>query len=137
MGSVLIGYLCALLAYLYLQFTNPMYNRDGVFLSHCTQSLAISNHFNRHLHTRRPRVRVLGWTSDGKRHFKPTQEWRLHTFRRYGLGPNGFEAGSWRAVCTYDPSISAGTVRFIGSLNLFIPKSLCDVMNLSYVAYVD
>lgn len=31
MGSVTIGYLSALLAYLYLQFTNPMYNRDGVF----------------------------------------------------------------------------------------------------------
>lgn len=31
MGSVLIAYLSSLLAYLYLQFTNPVYNRDGSF----------------------------------------------------------------------------------------------------------
>jgi hypothetical protein len=31
MGAVFVGYLCALLAYLYLQFTNPLYNRDGSF----------------------------------------------------------------------------------------------------------
>ncbi|PYI02274.1 protein pns1 [Aspergillus sclerotiicarbonarius CBS 121057] len=31
MGSVFVSYVCALLAYLYLQFTNPGYNRDGDF----------------------------------------------------------------------------------------------------------
>ncbi|KAJ5135570.1 uncharacterized protein N7515_004848 [Penicillium bovifimosum] len=31
MGSTFIGYVCALLAYLYLQFTRPEYNRDGNF----------------------------------------------------------------------------------------------------------
>lgn len=31
MGSVFVSYLCALLAYLYLQFTDPAYNRDGTF----------------------------------------------------------------------------------------------------------
>jgi len=31
MGAVFVGYLCALLAYLYLQLTNPVYNRDGSF----------------------------------------------------------------------------------------------------------
>ncbi|KAI5812681.1 plasma-membrane choline transporter-domain-containing protein [Pyronema omphalodes] len=31
MGAVFVGYLCALLSYLYLQFTNPAYNRDGGF----------------------------------------------------------------------------------------------------------
>ncbi|KAL4810014.1 plasma-membrane choline transporter-domain-containing protein [Aspergillus unguis] len=31
MGSVFVSYLCALLAYLYLQFTNPSYNSDGDF----------------------------------------------------------------------------------------------------------
>lgn len=32
MGSVSIGYLSAFLAYLYLEFTEPAYNRDGKFL---------------------------------------------------------------------------------------------------------
>ncbi|CAG8335990.1 unnamed protein product [Penicillium nalgiovense] len=31
MGSTFVAYVCALLAYLYLQFTNPAYNRDGNF----------------------------------------------------------------------------------------------------------
>lgn len=31
MGSVFVSYLCALLAYLYLQFTKPSYNSDGQF----------------------------------------------------------------------------------------------------------
>jgi hypothetical protein len=31
MGSTFVAYVCALLAYLYLQFTNPEYNRDGNF----------------------------------------------------------------------------------------------------------
>ena len=32
MGSVFVGYLCALLAYLYLEFTKPAYNQNsGVF----------------------------------------------------------------------------------------------------------
>ena len=31
MGSVFVSYVCALLAYLYLQFTNPSYNSDGNF----------------------------------------------------------------------------------------------------------
>jgi Plasma-membrane choline transporter len=31
MGSVFVSYLCALFAYLYLQFTNPGYNGDGQF----------------------------------------------------------------------------------------------------------
>ncbi|KAL2818855.1 plasma-membrane choline transporter-domain-containing protein [Aspergillus granulosus] len=31
MGSVFVSYVCALLAYLYLQFTNPSYNSDGDF----------------------------------------------------------------------------------------------------------
>ncbi|KAL4921925.1 plasma-membrane choline transporter-domain-containing protein [Aspergillus aurantiobrunneus] len=31
MGSVFISYVCALLAYLYLQFTHPSYNSDGDF----------------------------------------------------------------------------------------------------------
>ena len=31
MGSVFVSYLCALLAYLYLQFTKPAYNTDGNF----------------------------------------------------------------------------------------------------------
>ncbi len=31
MGSTFIGYLCALLAYLYLQFTDPAYNQGGKF----------------------------------------------------------------------------------------------------------
>lgn len=31
MGAVFVGYLCALLAYLYLQFTNPLYNRGDSF----------------------------------------------------------------------------------------------------------
>ncbi|KAI5776685.1 plasma-membrane choline transporter-domain-containing protein [Geopyxis carbonaria] len=30
-GSTAVGYLCALLAYLYLLFTDPVYNRDGSF----------------------------------------------------------------------------------------------------------
>lgn len=29
MGSAFVGYLCALLAFLYLQFTNPAYNEGG------------------------------------------------------------------------------------------------------------
>ncbi|KAL3482346.1 plasma-membrane choline transporter-domain-containing protein [Aspergillus californicus] len=31
MGSMFVSYVCALLAYLYLQFTNPSYNSDGDF----------------------------------------------------------------------------------------------------------
>lgn len=31
MGSVFVSYVCALLAYLYLQFTNPGYNQGGDF----------------------------------------------------------------------------------------------------------
>jgi hypothetical protein len=31
MGSVFVSYVCALLAYLYLQFTKPSYNADGNF----------------------------------------------------------------------------------------------------------
>ncbi|PLB53191.1 protein PNS1 [Aspergillus steynii IBT 23096] len=31
MGSVFVSYVCALLAYLYLQFTHPSYNQDGEF----------------------------------------------------------------------------------------------------------
>ncbi|CAG8908405.1 unnamed protein product [Penicillium egyptiacum] len=31
MGSTFVAYVCALLSYLYLQFTNPAYNRDGNF----------------------------------------------------------------------------------------------------------
>ncbi|KGO70601.1 hypothetical protein PITC_051950 [Penicillium italicum] len=31
MGSTFVAYVCALLAYLYLQFTDPAYNRDGNF----------------------------------------------------------------------------------------------------------
>lgn len=31
MGSTFVAYVCALLSYLYLQFTNPEYNRDGNF----------------------------------------------------------------------------------------------------------
>jgi hypothetical protein len=31
MGSVFVSYVCALLAYLYLQFTHPSYNADGNF----------------------------------------------------------------------------------------------------------
>lgn len=31
MGATFVGYACALLAYLYLIFTNPEYNRDGGF----------------------------------------------------------------------------------------------------------
>jgi hypothetical protein len=31
MGAVFVGYLCALLAYLYLQFTNPAYNSQGQY----------------------------------------------------------------------------------------------------------
>ncbi|KAI9774558.1 MAG: putative choline transporter, neither null mutation nor overexpression affects choline transport [Geoglossum simile] len=31
MGSIAVGYLCALLAFLYLQFTSPTYNSDGSF----------------------------------------------------------------------------------------------------------
>ncbi|KAE8147507.1 plasma-membrane choline transporter-domain-containing protein [Aspergillus avenaceus] len=31
MGSVFVSYVCALLAYLYLQFTHPSYNNDGDF----------------------------------------------------------------------------------------------------------
>lgn len=31
MGSIFVAYLCALLAYLYLQFTNPGYNQEGAF----------------------------------------------------------------------------------------------------------
>ncbi|KAI9775859.1 MAG: putative choline transporter, neither null mutation nor overexpression affects choline transport [Geoglossum umbratile] len=31
MGSLTVGYLCAFLAYLYLQFTSPIYNSDGSF----------------------------------------------------------------------------------------------------------
>lgn len=30
-GAVFVGYLCALLSYLYLQFTDPAYNRGGGF----------------------------------------------------------------------------------------------------------
>lgn len=31
MGSVFVAYVCAFLAYLYLEFTNPAYNKDGSF----------------------------------------------------------------------------------------------------------
>jgi hypothetical protein len=31
MGSVFVGYLCAFLAYLYLEFTKPAYNTSGSF----------------------------------------------------------------------------------------------------------
>ena len=31
MGSTFIGYACALLAYLYLIFTSPEYNKDGAY----------------------------------------------------------------------------------------------------------
>ncbi|KAK2759343.1 putative choline transporter, neither null mutation nor overexpression affects choline transport [Arachnomyces sp. PD_36] len=31
MGSIFVAYLCALLSYLYLQFTNPSYNNGGAF----------------------------------------------------------------------------------------------------------
>jgi hypothetical protein len=31
MGAMCVGYLSALLAYLYLQFTDPVYNKDGAF----------------------------------------------------------------------------------------------------------
>ncbi|KAF3941395.1 hypothetical protein ABW19_dt0206175 [Dactylella cylindrospora] len=31
MGAVFVGYLCALLAYLYLEFTNPSYNERGTY----------------------------------------------------------------------------------------------------------
>ena len=31
MGAAFVGYLCALLAYLYLAITDPSYNKDGKF----------------------------------------------------------------------------------------------------------
>ena len=115
MGTVLIGYISVLLAYLYLQFTNPAYNRDGMFSSE-TVFATMLNTF-RSFHPRNPSFCIPNWASNGEYYLEPSQEWRVHTFYGHGMGTSAFKERSPRPVRRNDSSLSTGTVCCIWSMN--------------------
>lgn len=115
MGAVGVGYLGTLLAYLYLTYTSPSYNKDGKKLTAMTEiSLYVSlvNCSYRGIHSCGIGVRIPRRVTDSQRDSEPPEKWSRYTICCNGVGsscsvqrllgfvPKNASCLPWGSICS-------------------------------------